>query len=160
MTATFHKPGVAPAGREIEQVIRLEDPTFTPVAMISGSPVLLSLTVAPLTKPFPPTETGTTVEPTIPDEGDIPLTNTPAPFTKNPFGNTATLPSGLVTTTLRVPRDAPARSTVQMIWFWFTTITPDATIEEAERTVEDNGGPILETRPGKTGDRDGITRKS
>ena len=117
--------------------------------MISGSPVLLSLTVAPLTKPLPPIETGTTVEPTTPEEGVIPLTNTPAPFTKNPFGNTATLPSGLVTTTLRAPREAPARFTVQLIWFWFTTTTPDATISGADELLRITVAPFWKPDPAR-----------
>jgi hypothetical protein len=149
VTTTFHKPGVAFAGREIAQVIRLEDPTLTPVAGISEYPVLLSLTEAPLTKPLPPTETGTTVEPTMPEEGDIALTNTPALFTKNPFGRTATLPSGLVTTIVRVPRDAPARSNVQLIRFWFTTATPDATISGADELLRITVAPFWKPDPAR-----------
>jgi hypothetical protein len=146
-TTTFHRPGAAPEGRDIEQVIRFEDPTLTPVAGISGSPDLVSLTAAPLINPFPPTETGTTVEPTVPDEGDTPLTITPALLTINPSRNTAALPSGVVTTIFLAPSVAPARLMVQVIWFWFTTRISDAVISGADELLKITDAPFWKPEP-------------
>jgi len=50
VTTTFRRPVVAPDGIENVQVICVGETTVTPVAPISGSPVLVSFTVAPDTK--------------------------------------------------------------------------------------------------------------